>query len=204
MKKIFTLVVIATFLIIPTVSSAKTAIPDSDLGSIFAQACLTGDCVTIVYDDINVKSKTLKTTSTDGLDFWGDDHASVFGPAHPDYENNMPLGSSFPSKGYIGYADVYLTGDTVRRSGSITIEVFNPDNDPTAFDYTNVLSRRRLAVEINTLTVDTGNMSIDAAIKLGSTPDLAGDQYLGRTYTSGVSTTTGGQLSVYAHNNSPF
>ncbi|MCX5850230.1 MAG: hypothetical protein NTW65_12385, partial [Deltaproteobacteria bacterium] len=99
------------------------------------------------------------------------------------------------------YADVYLTGGLVKRSGSVTLECFNSKNDPTAFDYTNVSSLSRLSVEINSMTIDTGSVSIDAAIKLGTTPDLAGNQYLGHTHTSGVSATTNGSLSVYAHNN---
>ncbi|MCX5848311.1 MAG: hypothetical protein NTW65_02525, partial [Deltaproteobacteria bacterium] len=94
MKKILAFVVLFSFLIIPQLSLAKNIIADSDLGAIFAQGS-----VTIIYDDINITSKTLKTTSTDGLDFWGDDHASFFGPAHPDYERT-------DSGAYVGYADV--------------------------------------------------------------------------------------------------
>jgi hypothetical protein len=196
MKKILSWIVISSFLLIPFQSFAKTVVSDNDLDSVLAQR----GSVTVTFNDIYVNSKALKTTSTDGLDFWNPfydpdngnyGHAAYFGPANPDYENNMPLGSSFPLKGYIGYADVFLTGGQVQRSGYIILEVVSTSNP-------NVLSLCQLNVSINQTI--RSNMGVDATIKLGTTSDLAGNQSLGRTYSQGIGATTTGSLSVYAHN----
>ena len=202
MKKILSLIVISSFLFIPFQSFARTIIADSDLASFTAQS----GSITITFNDIYVASKALKTTSTDGLDFWNPNwdqanmvcdaypcHADYYSQDHPDYENNMPLGSAWPSKGYIGYTDVYVTGGLVQRSGYITLEV-------VALPYNSDLqSRCRLDVIINQ-TIKSG-LGVDATIKLGATSDLAGNQTLGRTYSQGIGATTSGSLSVYANNN---
>ena len=182
MKKVLSLVVLFAFLMMPPVSLAKsTAISDSDLEGIVAQS----GSITITFDNITVKSTDLKTTSTDFADFWGPHHADYFGPAHPDYEVQN-------SGAYFGYANVYLTGGEVERSGSITLEIVpTPDSNISTWG-------DRLNVDINSLTIRS-SIGVEASIKLGTTPDLSGNQYLGYTYTSGVSATTDGKLYVYAH-----
>jgi hypothetical protein len=205
MKKILSLIVISSFLFIPFQSFARSIVADSDLASFTAQS----GSITITFNDIYVASKALKTTSTDGLDFWNPRwdqanmvcgtypcHADYYSQDHPDYENNWQgMGTTvWPNKGYIGYTDVYVTGGLVERSGYIRLEVV-ANSDP------NVWSRCQLnVIEINQ-TIKS-HLGIDATIKLGPTSDLAGNQVLGRTYTSGVGATTTGSLSVYAHNNS--
>lgn len=197
MKKIFSLIIIYSFLSIPLQTFAKSVVSDNDLDSVLAQRGF----IIVTFDDIYVNSAALKTTSTDGLDFWNPNydpangdygHAAYFGPAHPDYENNMSVGPTWPQKGYVGYADVFLTGGYVQRSGYIRMEVVSTANP-------NVFSLCQLNVDINQTILS--NLGIDATIKLGTTPDLSGNQTLGRVYTQGIGATTVGSLSVYAHNN---
>ena len=97
MKKILSLIVISSFLLIPFQSFARSIVADSDLASFTAQS----GSITITFNDIYVASKALKTTSTDGLDFWNPNwdkvnmvcgtypcHADYYSQDHPDYENN--------------------------------------------------------------------------------------------------------------------
>ena len=200
------MIVISSFLFIPFQSFARSIVADSDLASFTAQS----GSITITFNDIYVASKALKTTSTDGLDFWNPHwdkanmvcgtypcHADYYSQDHPDYENNWQgVGTTvWPEKGYIGYTDVYVTGGLVERSGYITLEVVAlPPGNP------NILSQCRLDVIINQ-TIKSG-LGVDATIKLSPTSDLAGNQVLGRTYSQGIGATTTGSLSVYAHNNS--
>jgi hypothetical protein len=212
MKKFSAFTVIVAFLIVPLVCSAKTLVSENDLGEIFAQ---TGD-ITITFDDITVKDRILRTTSIDGLDFWNPNynptdgnygHADYYVEADPtpnnsDYENNMAgeghIWAQYPNKGYLGY-EARLTGGQVRRSGEMILEVFNPENDPSGFNYSNVYSDCRLYVQMVNQRIEA-DIAVEMVIKLSPNQDLSGGGTLGRTYTSGVSMTNNGNLSVYAHN----
>lgn len=209
MKKILASVITAAFFLLPAASSAKSTISDNDLGSIVAQS----GSVTITFDDIYVKSKDLKSISTDGWNYWDEDHGlpnshvnnadGFFDGTPEDNPQQNPGFGEYNQVGYLGYADVKITGGQVKRSGSMILEVFTPENDPTGFDYSNVSSRCRVDVQMIDQRIEAG-IGIEAAIKLGTTSDLSGSQYLGRVYTSGVSATTSGHLTLYAHNNSAF
>jgi hypothetical protein len=200
LKKILSIIFISAFLLIPLLSFAKTAVSDNDLSSVTAQR----GSIIVTFDDIYVNSAALKTTSTDGLDFWNPfynppdnyGHAAYYGPENPDYENNLFFSGTdvWPQKGYVGYADVFVTGGTVQRSGYIRLEVVSTANP-------NVFSLCQLNVELNQTI--RSNLGIDATIKLGaSRSDLVnGTQSLGRVYSQGIGATTVGSLSVYAHNN---
>ena len=212
MKKFSALAVIAAFLILPLVCSAKTLVSENDLGEIFAQA---GD-ITITFDDIMLKDRILRTTSTDGLDFWNPHyppiegnygHADYYVEAgstanNSDYENNMAgeghIWTQYPNKGYLGY-EARFTGGRVNRSGEMILEVFTPENDPTAFDYSNVPSLCRLDVQMVNQRIEA-NIAVEMVIKLSPNQDLSEGGTLGRTYTSGVSMTNNGHLMVYVHN----
>lgn len=209
MKKIFASALIAALFLLPSVSSAKSTINDNDLGAIVAQS----GSVTITFDDIYVKSKDLRTTSTDGLDWWNTnwdrEHLVCNGDTcHADYfleANSTSHNSDYEvqnSGAYYGY-EVHVTGGVVKRSGSMILQVFTPDDDPTSFDYTNVSSQCRIDVRLINQRIEA-SIGIEAVIKLGTTSDLSGNQTLGRVYTAGVSATTNGHLTVYAHNNSLF
>ncbi|MFA5323910.1 MAG: hypothetical protein WC373_14660 [Smithella sp.] len=209
MKKILASVIAAAFFFMPSASSAKSSISDNDLGAIVAQA----GSITITFDDIYVKSKDLKSISTDGWNYWDGDHNVInphlnnadgfFDGTPEDNPQQNPGFGEYNQIGYLGYADVKVTGGQVKRSGSMILEVFTPEDDPTDFNYSNVSSRCRVDVKMIDQRIEAG-IGIEAAIKLGTTSDLSGNQYLGRVYTSGVSATTNGHLTVYAHNNSAF
>ncbi len=214
MKKILSVAVLVMFFVIPLTSFAKiSAITDSDLEGIYGQS----GPIEITFNDITVKDKILRTTSTDGLDFWNPEYDpahGIFGhadyilaadstPNNSDYENNTQgtghIWVQYPGRGYFGMASVRLIGGKVYRSGSMILEVFTPENDPTAFDYSGVASRCRLDVQMVNQRIDA-NIAVESVIKLSPNQDLSGGGVLGRTYTSGVSMTNNGHLTVYARN----
>ncbi|KQC11548.1 MAG: hypothetical protein APR62_09690 [Smithella sp. SDB] len=96
MKKILLLTVVAVFLMIPFTSFAKTAISDSELGSVIAQ-----QGVTIDFTDFNLGSISIDTIS------WGD--AGGFG-------------STYTSDGWVG-ASVSLSDNAIVISGTMDIDV---------------------------------------------------------------------------------
>ena len=95
MKKVLVLAVIAMFLMIPFVSSAKTAISESDLSAVTAQ-----EGVTITFDGLAITNVALAAQS------WGD--ADGF--------------ASYTNSGWVG-ATVGTTGTLVGLSGSVLIDV---------------------------------------------------------------------------------
>ncbi len=197
MKKLLLALVIGSFLIIPFVfsGSAKNVISDLDLDSISAQI----GSVTIEFKDIFVKSRQLKYISTDGWNFWDPDHQfpdphtrNADGFFSTDPANSVGF-EGYTDNGYIGYRDVFVTGGWVRRSGSMTMEVF-PSMNPNVRGY-------ELRQTINNFRYETlGDFGVDAVIKLGTNQDLSDDQpALGRVYMSGLSSTSNGVVTVYAH-----
>jgi len=180
MKKILGLVIVlVVFFLVPSFASAKTSIPDNDLGDVVAQY----GSITITFDDITIKSRSLVTTSTDGLHFWSYDPNNLNNGYHP-----KDTGDAF-----FGIADVYLTGGLVERSGSMTVEVVYTSD-------INIKSHCKLNATLNDQRVYSSALAIEATVKLGTTPDLAGDQILGRVYSKGIGSTVNGSLTVYAHN----
>jgi hypothetical protein len=219
MKKILFVAVISALLIVPSLSSAKSAMSDNELGAMFAQAggigvltegievgnaiCSGNRCsFKVTFSDVYVKDQTLKFISTDGGNFWDPnhevaDHLNSFDD--PAYANGHYGFDGYGEHGYAGYTEVTVKGGLVKRSGSMIIELAGPDHDPTSLNYDNIPSKSSIRVQINSLHIETGDMAITAVVKLGATPDLAGDQTLGRAYTQGVSMTNSGALTVYAH-----
>jgi hypothetical protein len=228
MKKILLLAVISALLIVPSLSSAKNAMTDSELGALYAQSGGTGvltegiavgDAIcsgnrcsfNVTFSDVNVKTQNLRSITTDGWNYWSVQQHGIFDfhtfndERDPNYfgtrpQNHVGFGA-YNQPGYVGYTDVTVIGGLVKRSGSLIIELSGPENDPTDLNYSNISSKSSIRAQINSLHVDTGDMAITAIVKLGSTPDLAGNQTLGRVYSSGVAMTTSGALTVYAHNN---
>ena len=161
MKKISVLAVIAVFVMMPLVSFAKTVISDSNLGTVFAQS----GAVTIIFSDLAVKSRNLETVSTNLIDIWGLDIV--------DHKRDTT------GDAYIGMADGFITGGVVKRSGTMTLEVVL--NDPTT-----PWSQSTLYLDIPSQTIDASSLGINATIKLGTDPTLAGTQSLGQTYMTGL------------------
>lgn len=225
MKKILVFAILAAFFTIPSVSSAKvTSISDSDLGDISAQA----GSITISLDDIILKdslgnritNKTLKSVATDGYNYWDPNHGyespySNLGikTDKTKYPGTGYFDQEYESQGYFGY-EAYLTTDgLVRRSGSLTMQVFEYDadaSDASFYENRNIWSRCYLKVMVgyrdmdglisDPLITDTGNMGILAVLKLSDTPDISNGQTLGRVYTGRVTATVQGAVTVYAHN----
>jgi hypothetical protein len=182
MKKILALaVVIAAFLIMPSVSSAqRIAIADSELSAISAQY----SAVTATWSDpITIKGTNLSPTITNFSDFWG---------------------NKVDANAYFGITDISVTDCTFQRNGSVTLEVFPlPHSDdvkqPTYY---------KMKVDID-LSVSSSDMGLNQTIKLGTRSDLTTwsgttklpDQVLGQSYTGGISATIKGSLSIYARNN---
>jgi hypothetical protein len=197
LKKLLIALIIGSFLIIPFVfsGSAKNVISDLDLDSISAQI----GSVTIEFKDIFIKSRQLKYISTDGWNFWDPDHqfpdphvrnADGFFSTEP---QNSAGFEGFTDNGFIGYTDVFVTGGWVRRSGSMTVEVF-PSMNPNVRGY-------ELRQTNNNFWYDTGDtFAVDAVIKLGTNQDLSdGQPALGRVYMKGISAMSNGTVTVYAH-----
>lgn len=181
MKKILTAaVLIATFLIMPSVSSAqKVAIADNDLNSISAQY----GSVTVTYDDsIAIQANNnLATTAVNFSDFWG---------------------NKITTNAYFGMTDYYVTDAVFYRHGSITLSVTTlPVTDPL---YPTTMYKQN--VTIDNLTVSSSDVGIGMTVKLGTRSDLTTwsggvqqkDQVLGQIYIGGISATVNGSLSVYA------
>ncbi|MCK7505244.1 MAG: hypothetical protein MZV70_14955 [Desulfobacterales bacterium] len=133
MKKLLIVLIIGSCLIIPFVFMrfCTNVILDLDLDSISAQI----GSVTIEFKDIFIKSRQLKSISTDGWNFWDPDHQfpdphtrNADGFFSTDPANNKSDLKDTPMNGYIGYTDVFVTGGWVRRSGSMTMEVI-PTNE---------------------------------------------------------------------------
>lgn len=197
---------IIAFLIIPIQSFAViTNIPDNELEGISAQI----GSVTVRMGHILVESTNLKSISTDGWNYWDSDHDLTNSLKNP-HPNNAPgyfdgTSETNPQKypgvgkydevGYFGYDEVHLTGGTVVHSGSMTMEVVSTNNP-------NVRSGLKLDVVMNHSSLDAP-IAVEAVIRLSDTPDLTGDQSLGRIYTSGISQSQHGRISIYAHNNTP-
>ena len=76
----------------------------------------------------------------------------------------------------------------------MTLQVVST-NDP------NVLSQCKLEIVMMNSSIDA-RFGVQEVLKLSTTPDLAGNQVLGRVYTEGMQSTTNGHISVFAHNNS--
>ncbi len=206
MKKILFLISIVIYLMIPLQSFAViTSIPDNELEGISAQI----GSVTVRVGNVLVQNANLKNISTDGWNYWDSDHDLTNHLKNP-HPNNAPgyfdgTTETNPQKypgvgkyndeGYIGYDQSRITGGMVIHSGSMTMEVVST-NDP------NVSSGLKLDVVMNHSGLDAP-ISVESVIKLADNPDLVGDQSLGRIYTSGISQSQHGRISVYAHNNSP-
>jgi len=206
MKKILFLISTVIYLMLPLQSFAViTSIPDNELEGISAQI----GSVTVRVGHVLVQSANLKNISTDGWNYWDSDHDLTNSLKNP-HPNNAPgyfdgTTETNPQKypgvgkyndeGYIGYDQSRLTGGMVIHSGSMTMEVVST-NDP------NVSSGLKLDVVMNHSGMDAP-ISVESVIKLADNPDLVGDQSLGRIYTSGISQSQHGRLSVYAHNNTP-
>jgi hypothetical protein len=200
MKRILKFISIITFLIIPIQSFAvTTSISDSDLDGIAAQA----GSITVRIGQVIVESQNLKNISTDGWNYWDPDHnltdphpnnaAGYFDGTSETNPQKYPGAGAYNQAGYVGYDEVYMTGGTIIHSGSMTLEVVST-SDP------NVKSGSKMDVVMNNNSV-YAPISVEAVIKLSPSPDLAGGQSLGRVYTGGISSTTNGHLTVYAHNN---
>jgi|YelNatPaOPRAMG01_1025707.scaffolds.fasta_scaffold93239_1 hypothetical protein len=195
MKKIFTLSIVVAMVLLPLLSSAKsTVIADCELEGIFGQS----GSIEITFNDITVKDKTLRTTSTDLQDWWNPNYDPDHGNyGHADYmleASPTPNNSDYEVHGsaYFGMASVKLTGGKIKRSGTITLEVI-PDNDVT------IAGRCKLDTQINQLKIEAG-IAVESVIKLSPNQDLSGGGVLGRTYTSGISVTNNGHLMIYARN----
>lgn len=206
MKKILIFISTVIFLIIPIQSFAViTSITDNELEGISAQI----GSITVRVGQVIVPSSNIVNISTDGWNYWDSDHDVTNHLKNP-HPNNAPgnfdgTSESNPQKypgfgkydeeGYIGYDQTRLTGGVVIHSGSMTMEVVSTNNP-------NVSSGLKLDIVMNHSGYDAP-ISVESVIKLADNPDLAGDQSLGRIYTSGISQVAHGRLSVYAHNNSP-
>jgi hypothetical protein len=200
-KRILFTVILTVFLIMPSLgSAAKQAITDSDLDAIAAQA---GSITIDVTDEFFIKDKRLKYISTDGWNYWDPEHG--FSDPHENNADGFFDTSSqervgfgeYNQRGYVGYRDVFLKGGFVKRSGSITLEVFST-MDPNKKSY-------ELKATVNNVVAVAGDVSISGVVKMGKYNDLSDDQpALGRVYTKGISSYSAGSLTVYAHNNSFF
>lgn len=202
MKNLVKFILVFAFFIIPVQSFAVTSsISDGDLNNIVAQV----GSITVRIGEIPVASQNLKSIVTDGWNYWDSDHdiTNHLRNPHPnnadDYFDEKPQkypgAGSYSKTGYFGYDEVYLTGGTVIHSGSMTLEVVST-NDP------NVRSGCKLEVVMNNSSINAP-IAVQAVVKLGTTPDFSDHQQaLGRTYTSGITSSTNGHLTVYAHNNS--
>lgn len=207
MKRIIKFIVILSILaccIIPVQSFAVTsAISDSELDGICGQV----GAISVRIGTFTVESQSLKNIATDGWNYWDPDHdlSNRFKDPHP---NNAPGyfdGSSttnpqknpgaagYNQPGYVGYDESYLEGGIVHQTGSMVVEVVS-SNDP------NILSQCKLEVLMRNQTVDA-RIGFGMVLKLSDSPDLSGNQSLGRIYTQGIKATTNGHLTVYAHNN---
>lgn len=203
MKRIIKLIVILSILaclIFPVQSFAVTsAIPDSELDGICGQV----GAISVRIGTFVVESQNLRNISTDGWNYWDPDH-EIPNP-HP---NNSPgffdgSSSTNPQKnpgaagyndvGYFGFDEVQLIGGTVTNTGSMVLEVVSTDEP-------NILSQCKLEVLMRNQTVNA-QIGFQMVLKLSPSPDLSGNQSLGRVYTEGIQATTNGHLTVYAHNN---
>ncbi len=204
MKNLIKFIIIFSLLMIPIQSFALTsAISDNELDGVVAQA----GSITVRIGHIQVESQSLKSIVTDGWNYWDSDHdiTNHLRNPHPNNADDYFSGTSetnpqkypgagfYDKIGYFGYDEVYMTGGTVIHSGSMTLEVVST-NDP------NVRNGCKLEVVMNNSSIHAP-IAIEAVVKLGSTPYFEDNQILGRAYTSGISSTTNGHLSVYAHNN---
>jgi len=96
MKKIWLLTVVAVFLMMPFTTFAKTAISDSELGSVIAQ-----QGVTIDFTDFHLGTISIDTIS------WGDGGG---------------FGSTYTGDGWVG-ASVDISNDAIQISGTMDIDV---------------------------------------------------------------------------------
>lgn len=183
MKKILAVaVLIATLMIMPSVSSAqKVSIADNELDGISAQY---GSVTVTFTDPIAIKANNnLATTSTNFNDFWG---------------------NRITTDAYFGMTDAYVTDAVFYRHGSITLSVDSlPCTDPL---YPTTMYKQN--VRIDNLSVSSSDVGLGMTIKLGTRSDLTTwsngvqlpDQVLGSLYTGGIALTVNGSLSVYARN----
>ena len=199
MKRILVTVIVAVFLMMPSLCSAAIqVITDDELEAISAQASIT-----IQFTDSYIKDKHLKSIATDGWNYWDADHDlpnphldNADGYFDTSSQKHVGFGE-YDEPGYVGYTDVHVTAALIKRSGSITLEVFQT-MDPNIKSY-------EVKATLNNQWFDTGDMQIDAVAKLGKNADLADDQpALGHVHTQGISAMSGGTVTVYAHNNSVF
>jgi hypothetical protein len=202
MKRIIEIIIILSFIILPFKSFAvSNSISDKDLDRVCAQM----GSITVKLGEYTIESQNLKNISTDGWNYWDPDHdrTNNIKDPHPNNAEGYFDGSSstnpqkYPrggSVGYFGYDEAYVTGGTVINSGAMTMEVVST-NDP------NVSSQCKLEIVMLNSTIDS-RIGVEAVLKLSNSPDLSGNQSLGRVYTEGIKSTTNGHLSVYAHNNS--
>ena len=202
MKRIIKFIIILTYIVIPFQSFAfSNAISDNELDRVCAQS----GTITVRLGEYAVESQNLKNISTDGWNYWDPDHdrTNHIKDPHPNNAEGYFDGSSstkpqkYPqggSVGYFGYDDGYVTAGTVINSGAMTLQVVST-NDP------NVLSQCKLEIVMMNSSIDA-RFGVQEVLKLSTTPDLAGNQVLGRVYTEGMQSTTNGHISVFAHNNS--
>ena len=203
MKKILQIFLIAAASLISfNVFAATSSISDNELDTICAQA----GAITVRIGNFTVESQRLKNIATDGWNYWDPDHdsANLFKDPHPNNPPGFFDGSSTtnPQKnpgaagynqvGYFGYDEAYLFGGTVTNTGYMMLEVVST-SDPRVNDGC------KLEVIMRNQSVDA-QIGFQMVMKLSDSPDLSGDQSLGRVYTQGIKMTNNGHLTVFAHN----
>lgn len=203
MKRISKLLIIISFLIIPfELFAATTSISDNELDHVCAQI---GSITVRMNEVIPVESQNLKNISTDGWNYWDPDHDRSGHIKNPHPNNaegyfdgttttNPQKHPAYGKAGYFGYDEAYLYGGTVTTSGTMVIEITSTNNPNT--------SDCKLEAVMRNVSIDSP-LGISAVMKLSSSPDLSGNQVLGRVYTQGIqSTGTYGHVTIFAHSNS--
>jgi len=188
MKKILaSVVLVAAFLIMPSVSLAqRVAISDDELNTVSA-GTIFSESVTVTYTGsvtIPGSSTHLSSTVTNFQDFWG---------------------HKVDSNAWFGITDISVNDATFQRSGTITQGCIYTD-DPTEMPDVPSMSKIQVAVHVS---VSSSDMGLNQTLKLGTKSDLTTwtsdgntrlpDQVLGQTYTGGISATVNGELSIWAH-----
>jgi hypothetical protein len=195
MKKILaSAVLIAVFLIMPSISSAqRVAFTDDELSAVSA-GTIFNESVTVTYSDsitIPGSSTHLASTVTNFQDFWG---------------------HKVDANAYFGITDISVNDATFQRSGSITqgCTYTNNPSDPNPGIHTpwsNIPSLSMIRVSVD-VSVSSSDVGLNQTLKLGTRSDLTTwngstrlpDQVLGQTYTGGISATVHAELAIYAQN----
>ena len=156
MKKILLLTVIAVFVMMPFASFAKTAITDSELGSVTAQTGVTIDFGTS-FSLGNVQIDTIS---------WGDG-------------DGMGASSAYSSAGWVG-ASVEMSPNAITLNGTMTIDVGTNATDartavaiklPNINISGNITSTVQLASDME---LSSGNMVLGTAFIKGLSLSPAG------------------------------